>query len=452
MSEFDYDLFVIGGGSGGVRASRVAASLGARVACAEERYFGGTCVNVGCVPKKLFSYAAHYRDDFQDSRGFGWETPEISFDWAKLKSAKDKEIKRLEGIYQSILESNKVTVFKQRATVLGPHAVQVGDHRVTAKYILIAVGGWPWVAPFEGSELAMTSNDLFQMETLPDSMLIIGGGYIAVEFASIFTRLGCQVTLVYRGNALLRGFDEEIRQFLTHEISQSLDLKLGTKLISIRRNNNRLITTLDNGSEVESATVLAATGRKPMTQNLGLENVAVNLSDNGAIQVDDQFQTAEPSIYAVGDVIDRMALTPVALSEAQLVARALFSEDSREMDYQNIPSAVFSHPNVATVGLSEERARVKGLDIDIYSANVKQLRHTLSGREERSLLKLVVDTKDDKVLGVHMVGPDAGELVQGFAVALNCGATKADFDRTIGIHPTLAEEFVTLRTKRKKPA
>ncbi|MEZ5492028.1 MAG: glutathione-disulfide reductase [Gammaproteobacteria bacterium] len=448
MSNYDYDLFVIGGGSGGVRASRVAASLGARVACAEERYFGGTCVNVGCVPKKLLSYAAHYRDDFQDSRGFGWDTPEVDFDWAKLKRAKDQEISRLEGIYKSILENNKVAVFKHRAAVLGPHEVMVADQHITAQYILIAVGGWPWVAPFDGSELAMTSNDIFHMDTLPDSMLIVGGGYIAVEFASIFTRLGCKVTLVYRGNALLRGFDEEVRQFLTREISQSLDLRLGTKPVRIQSNNKRLVTTLDNGSEVESTTVLAATGRKPMTQNLGLENVAVKLSDNGAIEVNDRFQTAEPSIYAVGDVINRVALTPVALAEAQLVARALFSGDSRHMEYQNIPSAVFSHPNVATVGLTEEEARAKNQDIDIYSASVKQLRHSLSGREERSLLKLVVDAGNDRVLGVHMVGPDAGELVQGFAVALNCGATKADFDRTIGIHPTLAEEFVTLRTKR----
>lgn len=449
LAEFEFDLFVIGGGSGGVRASRVAASLGARVACAEERYFGGTCVNAGCVPKKLFSYAAHFHDDFQDSRGFGWATPEIAFDWPILKKNKDIEISRLEGIYKSILENNKVTVFKQRATIAGPHEVQIGNRQISARHILVAVGGWPWVPAIEGGELAITSNEIFQLESLPECMLIIGGGYIAAEFASIFSRLGCHVTLVYRGEALLNGFDSEVRQFLSAEMGRHMELHLQADPVKIERNNRGLLTTLDNGLKLESSVVLAATGRRPMTANLGLENVAVKLRDNGAILVDRHFRTDEPSIYAVGDVIHRVALTPVALAEAQLVARALFADDVREMDYQNIPSAVFSLPNVATVGLTEQEALGKGLAVDIYSARVKQLKHTLSGREERSLLKLVVSATDDRVLGVHMVGPDAGELVQGFAVALNCGATKADFDRTIGIHPTLAEEFVTMRTRSK---
>ncbi len=432
-----------------MRASRVAASLGARVACAEERYFGGTCVNAGCVPKKLFSYAAYFHDAFQDSRGFGWETPEIDFDWTRLKANKDKEIKRLESIYKSILENNKVTVFEHRATIAGPHEVLVDNRRVTARYILIATGGWPWVPPFEGNELAITSNEIFKMETLPESMVIIGGGYIAVEFASIFTRLGCRVTLVYRGEALLRGFDDEVRQFLTGEIRQHMDLQLLASPVRIESENNKLLTTLDNGIEVESESVLVAAGRRPMTADLGLENVNVQCSENGAILVDRHFRTAEPGIYAVGDVINRVALTPVALAEAQLVARALFSEEVCDMDYQNIPSAVFSLPSVATVGLTEQEAVAEGLELDLYSARVKQLKHTLSGREERSLLKLVVNAANDRVLGVHMVGPDAGELLQGFAVALNCGATKSDFDRSIGIHPTLAEEFVTMRSKRK---
>jgi len=449
LTEFDYDLFVIGGGSGGVRGSRVAASLGARVACAEERYFGGTCVNVGCVPKKLFSYAAHYRDDFEDSYGFGWNLGEPRFDWHRLKSNKDKEISRLEGIYKSILESNNVDVFAKRATLAGPHRVVVGDRTVTARNILIAVGGWPWKPDIEGGELAITSNEIFQLERLPSSMLIIGGGYIAVEFASIFARLGCEVTLAYRGGALLRGFDQEIRQFFTSQIAGQLTLHLGASPVKISRKNNLLFTEFDTGLKVESAAVLSATGRKPLTRDLGLDTVNVKLAENGAIKVDSHFQTDEPGIYAVGDVIDRVALTPVALAEAQLVARSLFGEDRQSMDYRNIPSAVFSLPNVGSVGLTEEQAREQGNPIDVYTAKVRQLKHTLSGREERSFLKLVVNATDDRVLGVHMVGPDAGELIQGFAVALNCGATKADFDRTLGIHPTLAEEFVTMRTRRK---
>ncbi|MBT8145257.1 MAG: glutathione-disulfide reductase [Gammaproteobacteria bacterium] len=449
MSEYDYDLFVIGGGSGGVRACRIAASLGARVACAEERYFGGTCVNVGCVPKKLFSYAAHYREDFEDSLGFGWKISTPSFDWHTLKTNKDKEISRLEGIYNSILENNKVAIFKHRATVSGPHELLVNGSKITARYILLAVGGWPWVPDFEGSELAVTSNDMFELEKLPESMVVIGGGYIAVEFASIFARFGTDVTLVYRGEALLRGFDEEIRQFISAEIGRYIDLRLETSPAMIVRKNNRLVTVFNDGSEVESEIVLGATGRRPLTANLGLENVNVELSETGAVIVNNSFQTGEPSIYAVGDVIDRVALTPVALAEGQLVARALFSGDVREMDYNNIPTAVFCQPNLGTVGLTEQQALDKGMEIDVYSAKVRQLKHTLSGREEFSLLKLLVDSSSDRVIGAHMVGPEAGELMQGIAVAMNCGATKADFDRTLGIHPTLAEEFVTMRTKRK---
>ncbi|MBL4821181.1 MAG: glutathione-disulfide reductase [Gammaproteobacteria bacterium] len=447
--EYDFDLFVIGGGSGGVRASRVAANLGASVAVAEERYFGGTCVNVGCVPKKLFSYAAHYRDDFEDSRGFGWVTPDIAFNWAVLKRNKDKEINRLKGIYRSILDNNNITTFEQRAVIQGPHEIRLEGKTVTARYILIAVGGWPWVPEFPGSEHAITSNEIFSMESLPESITVIGGGYIAVEFASIFTRMGCKTTLVYRGDKLLRGFDEEIRQFITEEIGQALDLKLEASPVKIDRNSNGLRLTLDTRDEICSEAVLSATGRQPLTRQLGLETVAVKTSTSGAVIVNEQFQTGEPSIYAVGDVIDRVALTPVALAEGQIVARALFSGDKPQLEYTNIPSTVFCHPNLATVGLTEEQARDKGLDIDVYSAKVKQLKHTLSGRNELSMLKLVVNCQDDRVIGLHMVGPEAGELVQGFAVALNCGATKADFDRTIGIHPTLAEEFVTMRNKRK---
>lgn len=449
MQEYDYDLFVIGAGSGGVRASRVAASLGARVAVAEERYFGGTCVNVGCVPKKLLSYAAHYRDDFADSRGFGWNVSDASFNWKILKQNKDLEIKRLNGIYKAILDNNEVTVFKTRATIAGPHTVEVSGRQVTTRYILIAVGGWPWVPEFPGNEHVLNSNDIFSLEKMPASMLILGGGYIAVEFASIFARLGCKTSLVYRGEKLLRGFDEDIRTFITAELGRHIELYPSLGIDSIVKENNRLRVIYNSGSEQIVDTVLAATGRRPLTSNLGLENVAVQLAENGAICVNTEFRTNEPSVYAVGDVIDRVALTPVALAEGQIVARALFARDQNAMDYENIPSTVFCHPNLGTVGLTEQEALAKGLDTDIYLATVKQLKHSLSGRNELAMIKLVVDKVTDRVIGLHLVGPDAGEIIQGFAVAMNAGATKSDFDRTLGIHPTLAEELVTMRSKRK---
>jgi len=449
LEEFDYDLFVIGAGSGGVRACRIAASLGAKVAVAEERYFGGTCVNVGCVPKKLFSYAAHYLDDVEDSRGFGWDIPEMSFNWQTLIENKNNEINRLNDIYKAILDNNQVQIFQARARIKSTHTIEVDGELVTAKYILIATGGWPWVPQYEGSEHVITSNDVFYMETLPQRLLVVGGGYIAVEFASIFTRLGSETTLSYRGDLLLRGFDEEIRHFITTELGKHIHLNLPSNIEKIVKQDSGLQVYFDTGGHIEVDCVLFATGRKPLTEDLGLENVKVELADNGAIMVDERFQTAEPSIYAVGDVIDRVALTPVALAEGQIVARGLFSADSRDMDYQNIPTAVFCHPNLGTCGLTEQDALNQGLNVDVFLATVKQLKHTLSGRDEMSMIKLVVDQDSDRVIGLHMVGPEAGEMVQGFAVAMNAGATKADFDRTIGIHPTLAEEFVTMRTKRK---
>lgn len=448
LEAFDYDLFVIGAGSGGVRASRIAASLGARVAVAEERYFGGTCVNVGCVPKKLYSYGAHYFDDFEDSKGFGWDFDNLRFDWAKLKANKDIEINRLNSIYKSILDNHSIDVFEARARVSGPHEVQVDGKTISAKYILIAVGGWPKAPEFPGSELTVNSNDVFALEQLPEEVAVIGGGYIAVEFASIFSRLGCKTSLIYRGDSLLRGFDEDVRRFITQEIAKSLDLYLEQDIREISNNNNKMKILLKSGTEISTGLVLAATGRSPLTDDLGLDTVAVELSDNGAIKVNDSFQTHEPSIYAVGDVIDRIALTPVALAEGQLVARALFSGDVTAMDYKNIATAVFCHPNIATVGLSESEALGLGLDVDVYESAFKPLKHTLSGRDERSMIKMIVDRQSDAVLGLHLVSADAGEIIQGFAVAIKSGATKADFDKTIGIHPTLAEEFVTMRTKR----
>ncbi len=449
MEAFDYDLFVIGAGSGGVRACRIAASLGARVAVAEERYFGGTCVNVGCVPKKLYSYGAHFADDFEDSKGFGWNFDNLRFDWGVLKKNKDIEINRLNGIYKSILESNGVDIFETRARVSGPNEVQVDGKAISAKHILIAVGGWPQTPEFPGCELTANSNDIFNLEQLPEEISVIGGGYIAVEFASIFSRLGCKTHLIYRGDQLLRGFDEDVRQFITGEIGKHLDLHLNEDISEIAKRDNKLQVLLQSSSKISCDLVLAATGRSPLTADLGLDSVAVELSENGAIKVDEHFRTGEPSIYAVGDVIDRIALTPVALAEGQLVARALFSDDVVAMYYHNIATAVFCHPNIATIGLSESEARNQGFDVDIYESAFRPLKHTLSGSDEKSMIKMVVDQKSDRVLGLHVVAADAGEIVQGFSVAINCGATKADFDRTIGIHPTLAEELVTMRNKRE---
>ena len=449
MEQYDYDLFVIGAGSGGVRACRIAASLGAKVGVAEERYFGGTCVNVGCVPKKLFSYAAHYHDDLEDARGFGWSSPGFEFSWETLIRNKDIEINRLKGIYRTILDNNEVTVYEARARIEGPHELCIDDRRITAKYILLAVGGWPWIPDYPGSEFTISSNEVFSLDSLPESITVVGGGYIALEFASIFTRLGSETCLVYRGDKLLRGFDEEIRDFISTEIGRHVDLKLEEDIVSIVNNNNKLDVLLKSGTRISCDTVLSATGRRPMTANLGLENVAVQLSDHGAIVVDDQFQTAEPSIYAIGDAIDRLALTPVALAQGQIVATTLFGGEGASMDYVNIPTAVFCHPNLATVGLTEQQALDKGMELDVYLATIKQLKHSLSGRDELSMIKLIVEKSSDRVIGLHLIGPDAGELVQGFAVAMNCGAKKSDFDRTIGIHPTLAEEFVTMRTRRE---
>ena len=448
MEVFDYDLFVIGAGSGGVRACRIAASLGARVAVAEERYFGGTCVNVGCVPKKLFSYAAHYFDDFEDSKGFGWEFDNLRFNWGVLKANKDSEISRLNGIYKSILDSNQVDVFEAHARISGPNTIQVNGKTISAKHILVAVGGWPWIPEFPGSELTVSSNDVFAMDQLPAEIAVIGGGYIAVEFASIFSRLGCKTSLIYRGEQLLRGFDEDIRKFITTEIGTQVDLYLEEDVQEIVKLGNKLEVSFKSGSKLTCEMVLAATGRLPLTGDLGLETVDVQLAVNGAIKVNEHFQTAQSSIYAVGDVIDRIALTPVALAEGQIVARSLFCNDEKAMDYQNIATAVFCHPNIGTVGLSEHEALDAGLEVDIYESVFRPLKHTLSGRNEKSMIKMIVDRQSDRVVGLHMVAADAGEIVQGLSVAINCGATKADFDRTIGIHPTLAEELVTMSTRR----
>ena len=443
--KFDYDLFTLGAGSGGVRASRFAANFGARVAIAEERYLGGTCVNVGCIPKKLFAYAAHYRDDFEDAHGYGWNIAPPAFDWATLLANKDKEIARLNSVYERILKSANVEIFRARATLVDAHTVAVAGRTITARHILIATGGWPVKPALPGAELTFTSNEAFHLDTLPKRMVIVGGGYIAVEFASIFHGLGVDTTLVYRGERLLKSFDADLGNFLGEQMrAKGMRILLQQNIVSIARAVS-LQSTLTDGSILESDGVMLATGRAPNARGLGLENTGVKLSDQGAVVVDETFQTSVPSIHAIGDVTDRVLLTPVALAEGMAVADRLFGKNGRSVSYDNIATAIFSNPNVATVGLSESDARNRGLDIAIFKSRFTSLKHTVTGSEEKVFMKLVVDKQTDRVLGVHMVGPDAGEIIQGFAVALNCGATKRQFDATIGIHPTMAEEFVTMR-------
>ncbi len=448
MSRYDFDLFTIGAGSGGVRASRVCATYGAKVAVAEERYFGGTCVNVGCIPKKLFSYAAHYREDFHDAAGFGWTVPEPTFHWPTLVANKDKEIARLNGIYERILANAGVTILKNRATIVDPHQVECGGKTYSAKHILVATGSWPTVPGIPGKEFAITSNEAFFLPELPKSAIVVGGGYIAVEFASIFNGLGVKTTLVYRGKRLLRGFDAELGVKLAEEMTKKgVTIRFESDLASLAKSADGITATFKDASVMETGVVMYATGRKPNTRNLGLEAAGVNLATDGAIQVNKHLQSSVPSIHAIGDVTNRINLTPVATAEGMALAKTLFRNEPTEMDYDNIPTAIFSIPNLATVGLSEEAAKERGHGVDIYKTGFRALKHTLSGSEEKTFMKLVVDASTQKVLGAHMMGADAGEIIQGIAIAIKCGATKAQFDSTIGIHPTAAEEFVTLREK-----
>jgi len=440
------DLFVIGGGSGGVRAARMAAQHGARVALAESGALGGTCVNLGCIPKKLYSYAAHYGEAFEESHGFGWRGPAPAFDWATLKRNRAIEIMRLNGVYEKLLAGAGVQLMRGHARLHDPHTIEVGGERVRAAHILVATGGAPHRPEFPGQELALTSNEMFDLEPFPGRLLVIGGGYIACEFATIFAGLASRVTQLYRGAQVLRGFDDDVRAFVAAEmVKKGVDLRLNANLASLRREAGSLKATREDGGTLEVDAVLVATGRWPNATGLGLEAVGVQLNEHGAIVVDEEFRTTVPHILAVGDVIDRVQLTPVALAEAMVVVDRLFGEGRRRIDYDNIPTAVFTHPNIGTVGLSEAQARERHGRLRIYRSEFRPLKHTLSGSTERSLMKLVVDDATDRVLGVHMVGADAGEIVQGFAVALKAGATKAVFDATIGIHPTAAEEFVTMR-------
>ncbi|MEZ4215662.1 MAG: glutathione-disulfide reductase [Myxococcota bacterium] len=444
---FDYDLFVIGAGSGGVRASRISASMGARVACAEERFLGGTCVNVGCIPKKLLVYASHFREEMEvATAGYGWSVGPTSFDWPTLVANKDREIARLNGIYRGLLEKAGVDLIEARAVLEGPHAVRVGDRVVTARTILVATGGWPQVPDVPGRELAITSNEAFALPRLPEHVAIVGGGYIAVEFAGIFHGLGSRVTLLYRGPLFLRGFDDEVRGWLADELrAKGIDLRFEVNVAGIEARDGRKRAALTDGTALDVDEVFFATGRVPNTRGLGLERAGVATGPNGEIPVDAHSRTNVPSVYAIGDVTDRIQLTPVAIHEAMCFARTVFGGTPTSPDHRDVPSAVFSQPPIGTVGLTEEEARALGRPIHVYTSSFRALKDTLTGRSERTHMKLVVDRESDRVLGVHVVGPDAGEIVQGFGVALKCNATKAQFDATIGIHPTAAEELVTMR-------
>ncbi len=445
LPRFDYDLFTIGGGSGGVRASRVSAGCGARVAIAESGRFGGTCVNVGCIPKKLFAYAAQFREDFRIAGSFGWTVGEPRFDWATLLANKDREIARLNSVYERLLETAGVEIHRSRARVRDPHTVEVDGKAVTARHLLVATGSWPQVPEIPGRELAVTSNEIFALERLPRRALVVGGGYVAVEFASIFNGLGVETTLAYRGARLLRGFDSELGERLAGEMTnKGVVVRLKTNPARI---DPGIRVRFEDGSEAGFDLVLFATGRKPNTPGLGLEAAGVRLAPDGAVVVDAHSRSSVDSVWAIGDVTNRLNLTPVATAEAMWLAKTLFGGEPTPVDHENVPTAVFADPNLATVGLSEEAARARFGAADVYRASFRALRDSLSPSEARTFMKLVVDPASQRVVGAHMIGPDAGEVIQGIAIAVKMGATKAQFDATIGIHPTAAEEFVTMRER-----
>ncbi len=448
MADFDYDLFVIGGGSGGVRAARMAAQAGARVAVAEEFRYGGTCVIRGCVPKKLLVYASQFSEAFHDAAGFGWSVGETAFDWAKLIAAKDAEISRLEGIYVRNLDAAGAEVFRGRATVADPHTVQLSTHAhpISAKHILIATGGRPFVPDFPGSEHAITSNEVFDMPRLPERVVIVGGGYIACEFACILNGLGARVTLAYRGAQILRGFDDEVRAHVAEEMrAKGVEILTETEVESIAEAGHRYTVRFATGEAREAGRVIYATGRVPNTEGLGLEGAGVRLGRRGEVMVDAFSQTAVPSIYAVGDVTDRLQLTPMAIREGAAFVETVFHARPTKPDHALVATAVFTQPEIGTVGLTEAEAAKEG-PIEVYKARFRPMQTILAGREERMLMKLIVAAESRRVLGVHIVGHGAGEMIQLAGVAVKMGATKEDFDRTVAVHPTAAEELVTMKT------
>jgi len=451
--QYDYDLYVLGAGSGGVRASRMAASYGARVAVAESTYLGGTCVNVGCVPKKLFVYGSHFHEEFEDANAYGWQVQANGFDWPTLRDNKTTEIQRLNGIYGNLLSNAGVQLHEGRATLIDAHTVAINGEQYTARYILVATGSWPTVPDFPGNQHVITSNEAFYLPRFPERAVVVGGGYIAVEFAGIFAGLGAHTVQLYRGPLFLRGFDDNVREFVKDEIvKKGIDLRFNVNVERIELEGDTRIVHLTDGSSLEADVVLYATGRHPNTADLGLENAGVKLGDRGEILIDDYYQSSVSNIYAIGDVTDNIQLTPVAIEEGMCIANNLFTDQpQRKLNYDNIATAVFCQPNIGTVGLTEaEAAALHGGDLDIYESSFKPMKHTLSGRDERTYMKMIVRRSNDVVLGIHMVGPDAGEIIQGMAVALVAGATKAQFDATVGIHPTAAEELVTLREKSRE--
>lgn len=453
MSDFDFDLFVIGAGSGGVRASRMASSYGAKVAIAEESRVGGTCVIRGCVPKKLMVYAAHFHEDFADAAGYGWSLGGAHFDWKTLIANKDREIDRLNGIYKKLLAGSNVELIEERAVLVDRHTVAVGGKRITAKNILVAVGGWPQKPDLPGIEHAITSNETFHLPELPHRVVVVGGGYIAVEFAGIFNGLGAKVTQLYRGEQILRGFDDDLRHFLAEELrKKGIDIRVNSDVAAIEKTSGGYRVALQDGSVIEADCVLYATGRRPKTDGLGLEAAGVELGKDGAVKVDAYSKTNIDNIHAIGDCTNRVNLTPVAIKEGMAYADTVFGNKPWPMDHTTIASAVFSQPPVGTVGLTEAEARRQYGAVDIYKANFKPLKHTLSGRDERTLMKLVVDRASQIVLGAHMVGLDAAEIIQAIAIAVKMRATKAQFDQTVAVHPTAAEEFVTMRVPEPDPA
>ncbi len=455
MTQYDYNLFVIGAGSGGVRAGRIAAGYGAKVAIAEEYRVGGTCVIRGCVPKKLLVYASRFADDFEDARGFGWTVPEPTFDWPTLIAAKDKELARLEAAYRTTLGKVGVELIEERATVVGPNAVKLAKsgRTITAEKILIATGGKPWLAePRPGIEHVITSNEAFDLPRLPKSIIVAGGGYIAMEFAGIFSHLGVETTIVYRGDKVLRGFDEDLRDRVTDAYAaQGIRFSFGHIFTRFEKTDAGLVGHLTDGTTLEAEQIMFAIGRTPNTLGLGLEKVGVDLGWNGHIVVNEYSKSSVDSIFAVGDVTDRAALTPVAIREGHAFADTEFGNNPRMIEHTLIPTAVFSTPEVASIGLPEHIARERCSKLDIYKAGFRPLKATLSGRDERMFMKLIVDGESGKVVGCHVLGEDAAEIIQMAAIALRLGATKADFDNTMALHPTSAEELVTMRERWVAP-
>ncbi len=448
--KYDYDLYVIGAGSGGVRASRVAGQLGARVAVAESTHLGGTCVNVGCVPKKLFVYGSHFAEDFDDAVAYGWSAAPPSFDWPTLRDNKTAEIKRLNSVYRNLLTAAGVDIHEGRARLADPHRIEINGHSYTAERVLVATGSRPWMPEFPGCEHVICSDDAFYLPRFPRRVLVVGGGYIAVEFAGIFAGLGAEARLAYRGPLFLRGFDDGVREFVAEQVAaKGVDLLFNTEVARIELDGDERLVTLSDGGTVRADLVMFATGRRPNVEGLGLGECGVALGGDGAVLVDEAYRSSVPHILAIGDVIDRLQLTPVAIAEAMCVAHGLFGRDApRSLNYENIATAVFCHPNIGTVGLTEVEARQRFERIEVYESAFRPMKHTLTGRAERTFMKLIVDAGNDRVVGIHMVGPEAGEIIQGMAVAVTAGATKRQFDATIGIHPTAAEEFVTMREVR----